>query len=348
MIVEANTLLVGGLLNNDSGLPSKTIAQMAPFFQSLRMVNGGNFQMMTSMFQTTGSELVIWMPKVDNLEGKYYPEKGTLQILICAKRLKPGQTALDGLDRLFKMHANAVILIDDSAGPGFTFTLVDALGNKWIKTRELETLCSAINDFYKWASSVKRIRSHVFSPRPDYTLLKSLAQINRKVAGKVEAIGGRYFGNTSTRCEKLFPSMCTESTQLLVSKRNIAKDSITENDFVVVDFSNGEVQYFGEEKPSVDTPVQAMLYALFPQYKFMIHGHTYIDGALMTSKYFPCGDTREVDEVALLIARIGKPAFTAINLKNHGFLMATDSLENLDKLADNCTFVKRDIGNEPV
>lgn len=60
--------------------------------------------------------------------------------------------------------------------------------------------------------------------------------------------GGRYFGNCSTRCEKMFPSD-RHGKKYLVSKRNVDKSRITIDDLVLVNLNGDIVEYNGVNKP---------------------------------------------------------------------------------------------------
>jgi ribulose-5-phosphate 4-epimerase/fuculose-1-phosphate aldolase len=107
---------------------------------------------------------------------------------------------------------------------------------------------------------------------------------------------------------------------------------------------DGSIEYYGESKPSVDTPIQISLYKDFPHVNYMIHGHTYVEGAEFTDNYFPCGDMREYYETRVLINQ----PFGVLNLVNHGFFMYADTLENLEEMVDKMVFMERNVGNETI
>jgi ribulose-5-phosphate 4-epimerase/fuculose-1-phosphate aldolase len=78
------------------------------------------------------------------------------------------------------------------------------------------------------------------------------------------------------------------------------------------------------------------VYEQVPDIRYMIHGHAYVKGVPMTNHYFPCGDMREVPETVELL----KEGHTAINLRNHGFLLATKSLDDMAVLQETLDFNK--------
>ena len=99
---------------------------------------------------------------------------------------------------------------------------------------------------------------------------------------------------------------------------------------------NEKIKYLGTRKPSVDTPVQLELYKHLHEVNYMIHGPNEILGAPETENYYPCGDMREVPEILKLIRSIGKAGM--INLKNHGFLIYANTIDQLKTLTDNLEF----------
>lgn len=130
---------------------------------------------------------------------------------------------------------------------------------------------------------------------------------------------------------------------LIIWAPNVDKRRITMEDFVMVRYQDDVVEYLGDNKPSVDIPIQAKLYAN-TSINYMIHGHTYIKGYPFTEHYYPCGDLREFYEVIKqLTAQTG-----CINLKNHGFLLFASTIEGLEELVNSITLIEREVGYEEV
>ena len=162
--------------------------------------------------------------------------------------------------------------------------------------------------------------------------LQGLIDVNKKLQEHIQtSCGNRFFGNISTRCQKLFPSLI-QGLSMFVSPRNVDKSSITPDDMV---WYHRNDTYYGNKKPSVDSPTQARLYDNLPEIKFMIHGHaTFIHPDIETTEnYCLCGDINEVDEVLKLVPKT-EYAF-CINLKNHGFLIGAKDLKMLNNIVDN-------------
>jgi len=312
-------------------------------------------------------DLTIWMPNVDNTEDKIYPKKRKGSILIVTKVLRNDNDSAigDAVSRIFRMQGNAVIAISSAEKP-FKFSLIDALGNVWCSTTKLPELTKAVESFAEWTSGQVRVASIAndkwVDTKPDATCMKDFCNIVKTVANKVEAErGGRYFGNASTRCSAMFPSKRKEfsnftkannvchdfknNPHIYVSGRNTPKDFIRPDDFILAYEIDELIHFHGNRKPSVDTPVQLALYREFDTMNYMIHGHAYIKGKPTTQKYFPCGDMREFDEIKNMVnsEACNNPLGFAINLKNHGFLIAATSLKELKRIVENETFEYKSI-----
>ncbi len=156
-------------------------------------------------------------------------------------------------------------------------------------------------------------------------LLKDIAQTER------------YLGNCSyrTRCSYGFPSYYNrKDNKIFVSKRNVNKVFLSKNDFVEVYKKNDLIYYKGENKPSVDTPIQLELYFRLPQVNYMIHSHCYLKDAFWTNTQYPCGALNEVEEIMSSIKtnKIESENLIKINLIGHGSLVMANDIKNLYNL----------------
>lgn len=323
------TLIVGG--NIASNKKSSIILKMSKEFKDVECYNG----ILPKTIK--GKQLVIWAPDIENTKDKNYPKKEKGNILICSKVMRDGYTHVDSVSRIFKMQGNGVIEIYKK-GDLFLFSLRDALNNCWCdKTTSIHELCVAIKSLYEWTKkSIRKSLNHkktlnLIDSDIDISLFYKFIQINKDLTKKVaNHCGNRFFGNYSTRCTKLFPSMKSGKNLFIFSPRNVDKKYITVDDRVVCDYEN----YYGNIKPSVDTPIQLEIYKMFSNINYIIHGHAFIEDAVETENYFPCGDLREFYCIEKLL-----PSNNFINLKNHGFLIAADNLNELKKLIKDLNFI---------
>lgn len=310
-----NIIIVGGN-SKKSGVITK-LSNNLKEFGSVSEFNG------VLPMDISNGNLILWWPDIPNKIEKKYPEKNVGSVLICSKVMRKSTTRIDAVSRIFKMKGNAVVLIYKNEKL-FEFELVDALNNTWVRTSDLRALTETIMKLYSWTKASKR-KSLAFMKEFPYEKpsVSRFLEINRLLALKVaEGCGNRFFGNYSTRCTKLFPSVRNENYYLF-SPRNIDKRFVCKEDLVLVTKDN----YFGDRKPSVDTPIQIEIYENLRHINYMIHGHAFIKEAPFTKHYFPCGDLREVPEIMALLRK----GFDKINLKNHGFLIVGKNEDEMCK-----------------
>ena len=338
------SIVIGG--NFGDAIKASSIMEQISLKLKSELINGGTIETLIAASNVLNYDLVLWSVNVPNDVEKIYPKKSNGSVLFCTKVIRENRNFGDAVARIFKMNANAVIAIDSSAKP-FKFDLIDALGNNWCSTTNVEELVTGMLKIYNWTKGSIRIKSNKTQLNTYDKNLDVLCNIVKIIADKVEnERGGRYFGNVSTRCSKLFPSMKINDDLILVSARNSSKERLSSEDFVFTQLINNEVAYNGDKKPSVDTPIQLNLYNRFKEINFIVHGHAYIKEADFTEHYYPCGDLRELLAIEQKLS--SNPNSFVLNLKNHGFIIGTNSLESLRYYADNLLFTYRRIGEEKI
>lgn len=334
-------LVVGG---NFGDIPKKSmVADQISFSlnsefgynDNIKTVNGGTIEDLP--FLIDQYDLTIWMPSIGNHIEKKYPVKKLGSVLICSKVVREDTAYIDSVARIFKMHGNAVIEI--RCQDKFHFTLIDALMNIWYRGTDLFALSKKIKEFYDWTKSSERVETVKIPNRGCDDFL----EINSKFIDKYNLqIGDRFFGNVSTRCRAFFPSSRLHYG-ILVSARNSDKRILSKEDMVLCFYNvEGKIEYFGDKKPSVDTPIQMKIYDE-TDFNYIIHGHAYIKSAKTTKNYFPCGDLREANEIISLIKNKSIGSF--INIKNHGFIIFSRTVLWLRLLLETIEFtnVERDV-----
>ena len=326
------TIIVGGGWS-ENPKRSGVIEKLSNQFEDCNTYNGGILYNLQTRYD---SDLIIWMPDISNEEVKHYPKKTTGNVLICSKVMREGYKKIDAVERIFRMNANAVIAITKNGM--FSFHLIDALGNTWYSGNSIEGLAIKIKELYDFTKAAIRVRTNRDSRKvpmwKNNESIKEFIDLNTKLAERIQlACGERFFGNISTRCQKLFPSIRVAG--ILVSPRNSDKRYLTPEEMVLCYKKDDLNYYFGDKKPSVDSPIQMEIYGACPQINYMIHGHAFIKDAPFTSDYYLCGDLREAEEVKSII---GKNDHGFLNLKNHGFLLYSKNLEDLRELIDHLEF----------
>jgi len=164
-------------------------------------------------------------------------------------------------------------------------------------------------------------------------LIRSYARVfSNAVPGET-----RHLGNASFRCQNGFPSFRKEGL-VYVSRRNVDKKGIQKESFVATDANSIDPKYFGNQKPSVDTPIQLRLYQYYPNVNFMLHSHCYVAGAPFTKRMLPCGAIEEAQEVERVFPDRKINNF-AVNLLGHGSMVASGSVQDMK----NVNYVPRAI-----
>jgi hypothetical protein len=282
---------------------------------------------------------IVWLVNSSKVDHRVYPRKSTGAILICAKMMHHGDKRINAVAEIFKLHANAVLAFYDEIG-GYRVELIDALGNVWFDGFDRRRLAARIVEFIDWSSRAVRVKSIMAEGTKVIagSWIEEFLGIVKDASQKMMSSDvGRYFGSVSTRCQKLFPSICGEV--IYSSARDVCKEYITPDDMVRVKGGDCEVFAYGGRKPSVDAPIHIGLYKLFPKIKFLIHGHAYIEGCRTTNHYLSCGDLREIYDVGYIVED-KQCSFMCVNLKNHGFIVGADTLEKLEEWLKDAVFVQ--------
>lgn len=326
-------LLIGGTFDQDGGKPSYIIQEMFEYIKqsplNVKLYNGGKLSTLYNLLDSINDRFLLWMPNVDNAESKILPEikvRHPKLFLISSKRsIEKTYNEWEVICRLLKTHSNLGIMIEK--GGSYNFKLIDPLGNIFCNTKNIETLCDSIIQRVLFLSSMRRIGSKKISEREDFVIksefIKIIREYGKKFSEFVNAWNpNRLLGNASTRCCYGFPAEKNDNGTIYVSQRNINKELINSNDFVEVKFGKDNcVEYKGNSKPSVDTPVQLMLFEHFKNIKYMIHGHVYVKDAPFTNYKIPCGYIEEFKDIKDVINNKNVDQFS-VNLKGHGCLIA--------------------------
>jgi hypothetical protein len=340
-------LIVGGTFDEKTGKPSSIVSKIQSSIPEACSINGGNIAQLEDLNLEEFS-CVVWLPNIDNKHPKILPElkkKYPHLLLVSSKRVvEKDYTHFDIVSKLLKTRSNLGIMITKT-GDVYNFELVDPLGNRFCNTTDLQEFSGILRERIQFLNSITRRRSYQKESEfpdlsgqidPEYiSLVKHYGTIFTEHVNAVNP--SRFLGNTSTRCMKGFPSFRLDTSCMLVSRRNVDKETLGADDFVPVSlekFSNtreSKMIYLGNNKPSVDSPIQIELYQKLKNINFMIHGHVYLETAEITSNIIPCGGLEEVEEIMNLIE---DPLITrfAINLRGHGFLAGGNTLEDIKDL----------------
>lgn len=378
-----SVLLVGGTFDPEGGRPSKLVYNMHREFMKetdfiVTCANGGPVSGLHTVVLPSVEiyDVVLWFANVPNDEDKLRDVKAInpKTILITSKRNDDNRyTFAELISRSLATKANLTVEFSKQEDV-FNMMLFDPLGNVFYNGTEVSELCNKLINRTKQLLSFTRVptvkETMLSAPAvPDeaefFDFAHDCADIFHNLIRPAKGTE-RFLGNMSFRCQNGFPSFRGENGIIYVSRRNVDKSGINAASFVPTYLDElNTVKYFGDNKPSVDTPVQLRLYKMFPWANYMLHAHCYVDTAgipssvmLRTTEPVPCGALEEVSEIYQILPKTindrpgtvqlfnkNAPRLLAINLAGHGCILIAKDVEifkELQKHKDNC-FVQRPI-----
>lgn len=114
---------------------------------------------------------------------------------------------------------------------------------------------------------------------------------------------------------------------LIVSPTGVCKADLRASQMVCVrNEGEGRLPYYGPNRPSIDTPVQAAVYRNYTGIVALLHVHAdtvAVEDPIRTSFPYPCGTYQEVVEVCSALRDSGRNANEGfcLELAHHGYLI---------------------------
>lgn len=334
-------LLVGGTFDENGGKQSYIVNQMYNCIRNKNLIchleNGGTHKDIGRiLLNTLGYEIVIWMP---NVLGNVEKQRNVKNInprcmLVGSKRNNNEYDFGEVVKRALEQKLNLCIQFTKTEQSGRLMTILDPLGNIFYEGYNIQEMVDVLIDRVLFLKKITRIGSYrggrIIEAHIDPHFLELVKGYAETFHELIKAQTSRFLGNCSTRCMRGFPSM-RDGDFICVSQRNVDKRYIDNNAFVPCTLTEKGVEYYSENKPSVDTPIQLSLYNELPNINYMIHSHCYIKDALFTNKIIPCGGLEEVEEILKLIPN-KDIEYAAINLKGHGSTIMCKNVRNLENI----------------
>lgn len=375
-------LCVGGTFDEKEGKTSGLVNKMCDKIKKdkdvdLTVHNGGNVSNLhNNIIQSVKDyDIVMWFANVSNDEVKVRDVKAInpKTILITSKRNDDGKYSFAELiSRALSIKANLTIEFSKKEDGLFNMTVFDPLGVVYYNGTNIDHMTTALLGRAKILPTFTRVPTTKVETNKDivvpdkkdfFNFAHNCADIFHNLIRPARGTE-RFLGNMSFRCQNGFPSFRGKDNLIYVSRRNVNKGDIEASSFVPTYLDKDlNVMYYGDNKPSVDTPVQLRLYSMFPWANYMLHAHCYVkpsseikDCEVYTTRLpVPCGALEEVNEISQATrTNIGlsyedAPRLMAINLVGHGCILIakdTEILKELEKYKDSC-FVARKIPERP-
>ena len=335
-----NILFVGGDFSETpkaSGYVKKLVEEMNI---PMTVYNGGLFSGIEEIMNTVHEyDVVYWFANIPNTFVKgvgEIKERNPHCILITSKNNYDKTYTINGLtSKMLSVKANLQLVFTKDNGK-FQATIIDPLRNAFCQNEEdIKVVAKILKDRVAKLKAYTRegtIRLGDKREVPDdqefFDIVQGYANTFHELIHAENT--DRFLGNLSFRCEKGFPSF-KKGKQIFVSRRNVDKRDISVSGMVEVEFNQNQIGYYGDTKPSVDTPVQACLYNFYKNMRYMIHSHTYILGAPFTKDVIPCGALEEVGAI-LLMFRSRNYSMIKVNLTGHGSIVMSNNLDDLKNI----------------
>jgi hypothetical protein len=366
-----NILIVGGTFDREGGRASSIVNKISEGVSkysniydnnhNITLYNGGNVEELPGILESVKEQnIVFWMPNVSNNEIKIRDVKSINHkvILINSKRNDNSKyTFAELIQRSLAAKANLTIEFSKGEDGIFNILLFDPLGNSFYEGSDIDKLCEnlvkrmfKLTEFTRKPTIPADNTDNIEIPNEEefFAFARNCSTIFHNLIRPAKDTE-RFLGNMSFRCQNGFPSFRGDNGLIFVSKRNVNKEEIQKDSFVPCYLDENEnVRYYGENKPSVDTPVQLRLYEKFPEINYMIHAHCYVNTPeqpqIFTDNPVPCGAIEEVEEICKAMDKINPDReLFAINLIGHGCSIMAKSigaLMNLLEYKDSC-FIQR-------
>ncbi len=347
-------LFVGGTFDDTGGRPSKiaeklkhTITHDDIFWmnrwlegeyrtdRSIEAYNGGEYRQLEGIVANADHDAVFWFPDIPNNKEKLLPmiKRNNPSCTLVTSKRNEGQYGLaDVIAHGLRNHSNLLLEIKTDQEP-YVARVLDPLGNLYYEGTDFSDAGRAL----RWRTEQLMKITRVSSKRiGDVKAIPANEEFFTVVRGSAERFHNlirsiahqeRFVGNASFRCENGFPSFRDADKGLIyVSRRNIDKRQIGPEGFIACEQGN-PIKFYGDQKPSVDTPIHLALYDALPNINYLLHGHVYIYNAPHTTQLIPCGALEEAREILNIV-----PAATtrfSLNLAGHGCIIGSDRPEGL-------------------
>lgn len=319
--------------------------------------NGGTAEQLKQHLKNlVDYDVVLWFVNVPNTYEKIVDlvkQYNKKIILVTSKsNLESKYSYMELIARMLKVKANLLVeFTRESVNLPVLATVLDPLGNAYcMKVQDIHGLAIALIERIRSLLCFTRAESVKVGealPIPDET---EFFEIGKRLAETFHTLvhpehTERFLGNMSFRCENGFPSF-RWGRVIYVSRRNIDKRLIGKDGFVAVnaDFS-GRVEYYGDAKPSVDTPIQVKLYSYFRNVRYMIHSHVYSRVGPICGDPIPCGALDEYDNICAAVPDSELTNF-AVNLCGHGSIVFASDLDyfnQIEYVARPCPEIQRSL-----
>lgn len=369
-------LMVGGTWDNEEGKSSSIVKKISNIISTINDIeiivkNGGNYNELEKIANSSYNyDIVFWWANVSNDLSKIRNIKEIAPhiMLVSSKRNDNNKYSFQELvNRALSMKANLVFEFKKQDDGLFHIMVFDSLGSSWYEGTDLEQATISAISRLKFLSSATRQKTikiennknlilnwffdqfkqeeyhsdnivEIPNENEFVDLVRFYAERFHEIMNpvkKIKNINSIQLPPQVGRCSKGMPSFKV-GNYIFASQRNVNEEYLTLEHFVPTYLKDDKVFYCGDNKPSVDTPIQLRLYEKLPNINYIIHSHCYIENASFTSYSIPCGAIEEVNEVLKTIENFYGNFYEncyKINLLGHGSFVFGNTIEDLKNLS---------------
>ena len=357
--MNRKTLIVGGFFDDDGGKPSRDLVPLLheTIDPDATLINGGYFSDLEELVKNIKQyDVIYWFANVPNDKEKIVGDiKKTHEACVLITSKRNDKDKYDLSDIIY--HALGIksnLVVEFKKKPGMT---MEAKGSDFkekdvVEARVLDPLANVFLDFTSDFTRVgkalakrvdeishftrvgsTKVGENIDAPDDDrfFGFVKEYATVFHELIHHHPNATNRFFGNATFRCERGFPSV-KDGDVIFVSRRNMDKRYVDKASFVAVNAASEKpVQYHGDEKPSVDAPIQIKLYQYYKNIRYMIHALVYIDDAETTDHVIPCGAIEEAyDIIDKFPDKNAKKIY--LNLRGHGSIAMVKNVKDLENI----------------
>ncbi len=339
-------IIMGGTFNESHWKPSKIIDSIAQGFESndfdLEVKNGGNIEEIYRVLnQLKTYNFALWFANIPNSIGdksiRRVKEYNPHLTLVTSKRNvideKEGRSEVYSFQelvrRVLENKANLAVEFRQSDLGNYEAAVFDGLWNVYWISQDMRVVGRILRERVQKLLSFTRVPSNQIGEsipaNTEQGFLKRIQKYAQNIPDFVNIETTRFLWNASYR-DKENPE------RMWVSARNTDKKNISPELFVAVRLDDDDsVSYFGERKPSVDTPIQKKIFNHYPNIYYLIHMHIYVENAPYTHERVPCGALEEFDEITTLFPDKNTRSLI-VNLAWHGCIVGVSDVELYDTL----------------
>lgn len=363
MMKDLNVLFIGGNWTDDGGRSSKYMTKLINSITNklgypIQAFNGGTLGELEGILSEYAkvSDVVFWFPNIPTNSGvKLNPKDFNHRIILVNYKRNDNHrySYSDLISIALSVRADLTCEVFKNDMGKYEMRIFDILGTLWSdfttntgkSVAEILSRVSALKSLkYQRLVNVGKSIDSQNSNMDD--IISTFIEFGHKlteIEGTASSVK-RHLGIMSFR--GFVDPLNRKNDIIYSSERNVdLSDDLSIKNFVATKLLNGKVNYYGDIKPHLDTPIYDRLMSRLPDVNYIFHSHCYMTDAKFTERSLPTGCMQEADELLKVIESNQYKTDFAINMLGHGSVIFASTLEYAKSQFDE--LVKRELP-EPI